>query len=529
MSRRLKHDHGSHDVGAMQALDRFDHEDRWFGGFDEILSPMQCGWKGTDRFGDPGLLVQANFASQWGYNHSGKGAAAQAIGQVVVQHNSFEEAGHAAFSLEVGGKLKEGSRGIDIGRAAGDITQVNFAGQWGHNQSGAGAAVQTLDQLATQHNRLEAAGDASFSLEVGGALRGSIRDIDIGHVAGEVIQVNFADQSAHNHSAAGAAGQILDQLAAQQNWLEAFGHASFSLEVEGNLGTVRDIDIGLIAGHIIQANFADQWGQNQSGIGTAGQVIDQAALQHNWLEASGGVSFSLEVEGNLGSVHGIDVGLIAGDITQSNILDQWASNGTGKGAAEQTVDQVALQHNWVGAAGYLNFSLVVEGSADAIYGIDVGLITGGITQTNILDQWAVNAIGKGVAEQTIDQVALQDNWLQATGGIDVTLVIEGAFHQAIHDIRIGLTSGDILQSNSSLQQGANSASGMFPTQQTIEQFITQANIVDPDGHEHIVITVDDDYSGIISDLEIGLVSQVNQVNSATQVAINAGGGWHMLG
>jgi hypothetical protein len=389
-------------------------------------------------------------------------------------------------------------------------------------------------QVAEQDSRFEASGHPDFAYQVGGRL-GGIRDIDIGRDAGEVVQINALWQSASG--AAGGKGGVLavPQTAEQDNWLRAAGDANFFLHVEGNAGSIRGIDVGLIAGHVVQANLAGQWATATGAAGkkTGGGApdIEQVVAQANWLEATGEVDSTLHIEGNVGSIRDIDVGLVAGSIVQANAAWQAASSPAGKGAAINSIDQIVQQENRLQASGDIDFTLVVEGNVGAIYDIEVGLVAGEILEVNAAAQRALNAGGKGAgaAPQTIEQIALQQDLILALGEVDVTLVVEGAFHESIHDITFGLVAAEIVQANLAQQQGTNVGGGGVA--QSIVQFITQSNVIDTGGGGlDVTVTIGAGFTGPIAGIEIGLVvGEITQTNDAVQIAINAGDGWCLLG
>jgi hypothetical protein len=390
-------------------------------------------------------------------------------------------------------------------------------------------------QVAQQDSRFEAAGDPDFAYHVGGRL-GGIRDIDVGCDAGEVIQINAVWQSASGGAGGKGSAPAVPQTVAQENWLRVAGEANFFLHVEGNVGSVRDIDVGLVAGSVIQANLEGQCataggagGKKAGGSGGAPD-IEQAAAQANWLEATGQVDFFLHVEGNVGSVRDIDVGLVAGSVVQANAAWQAASSPAGKGGAVRSIDQVALQENRLQASGDIDFTLVVEGNVGAIHDIEVGLVAGEILEVNAAAQQASNAGGKNAgaaAPQTIEQVALQQDLILALGDVNVTLVIEGAFRESIHDITLGLVAAEIVQANLSRQQGSNGGGG--DGAQTIVQHITQTNLVNGSNGLDVTVTIDAGFAGPAAGIEIGLVvGEILQANNSVQVAINAGDGWCLI-
>jgi hypothetical protein len=170
-----------------------------------------------------------------------------------------------------------------------------------------------------------------------------------------------------------------------------------------------------------------------------------------------------------GKIRDIEVGLITGDVVQSDSAVQAASNSSGKGKprAEQAIDQAILQGNQVSAAGEVDLTIVVEGNLKGdIRDIEVGLITGDVVQSNSAAQLASNSTsgkGRSRAEQEIDQAIVQGNLLEVYGDVDVTIVVEGDFHGKIRDIEIGLITADVTQSNAGLQVASNDAGGKGKT------------------------------------------------------------------
>ena len=146
----------------------------------------------------------------------------------------------------------------------------------------------------------------------------------------------------------------------------------------------------------------------------------------------------------------------------------------------------------------------------------MGLVAGEILEVNAAAQQASNAGGKNAgaaAPQTIEQVALQQDLILALGDVNVTLVIEGAFRESIHDITLGLVAAEIVQANLSRQQGSNGGGGGGA--QTIVQHITQTNLVNGSNGLDVTVTIDAGFAGPAAGIEIGLVvGEILQANNS---------------
>ena len=137
-----------------------------------------------------------------------------------------------------------------------------------------------------------------------------------------------------------------------------------------------------------------------------------------------------------GKIRDVEVGLITGDVTQTASSGQGASNvvigGTG---ASETKAQSASQANTVFVGADADLGIKVDGRMQGqIRDVEVGLITGDVTQTNVAAQAAGNlSVGGDVGSQTVGQAVQQGNFLAAVGDIDITLVFEGDFKGQVRD------------------------------------------------------------------------------------------------
>ncbi|GAA0589293.1 hypothetical protein GCM10009416_29830 [Craurococcus roseus] len=292
-------------------------------------------------------------------------------------------------------------------------------------------------------------------------------------------------------------------------------------------GKIRDVEVGLITGDVTQTNSSAQSANNTSvGGGGGSQTNGQFVLQTNTVVAEGDADLDITIQGKFkGEIRDVEVGLITGDVTQSNTAWQAAGNLSvgGGGAGAQANTQIVEQINHVSAIGSVEVDMVFSGSFQGkVRDLEVGLITADVTQANHAVQGAANiAIGGSGGTQTIVQGAGQANVLAVVGDVDITLVFEGDFKGQVRDITIGVVTGDVNQTNTAVQVGMNVSAGRHSGSQSIEQFITQTNVVDANGDVDVVIRFDPAYKGDYRDIGISLmIDNVLQSNTAFQSASN---------
>jgi hypothetical protein len=291
-------------------------------------------------------------------------------------------------------------------------------------------------------------------------------------------------------------------------------------------GKIRDVEVGLITGKVTQANSSVQLAANISAGGDGSQENDQSASQTNQIVTEGDANFGIVVNGQFeGQIRDIEVGLITGDVTQTNTAFQAAANvsaGYGSGSS-QANDQSVVQTNLIEAIGNIDVNMVINGEFKGkIRDVEIGLITADVTQINDATQLAANisAGGGGGSSQANDQSVSQTNHLAVIGDIDITIVFDGDFKGQFRDVRIGVATGDISQSNTAIQVGLNVSGGRGDLQSN-SQLITQTNTVDPDGDLHVTLVVDADHKGDFRDIDITLtVDNILQSNDAGQIAVN---------
>jgi hypothetical protein len=292
--------------------------------------------------------------------------------------------------------------------------------------------------------------ELAYEMAVGGSLKGSIRDVEVGLVTGEIVQVNGVASTSAN-LAVGTADSVTQHTASnvlQVNNLSLSGDASLDFDIRQDFrGQIRDIEVSLVTGDIIQINFADQHALN-AALGTSGettQSIWQGALQANVIEIAGSVALDIVTLCDFhGQMRNIEVGLITGDIVQSNDLLQWASN--------------------------LAFETV------------------------------------GGTAQTISQLALQENIVQVIGGVRVSIVFEGDFKGQFRDVTVGILAADVLQANESLAVGVNLAAlNDGKTTQDIAAVSSQMFWVDVEGALNVEIRIADGVKGSVRGLQIDVV------------------------
>lgn len=176
-------------------------------------------------------------------------------------------------------------------------------------------------------------------------------------------------------------------------------------------------------------------------------------------------------------------------------------------------------------------AVAVTGIIDGkIRDVEIGLITGAVTQTNSSVQNAANtSVGSG-ASQTNGQFASQTNTLVATGKADLDITVSGSFKGEIRDVEIGLITGDVTQTNVAWQAAGNFAagSGGAGTQANL-QVVEQVNSLSAIGSVEVDMVFSGAFQGKVRDLEVGLITaDVTQANHAGQgaanIALGGGGG-----
>lgn len=294
------------------------------------------------------------------------------------------------------------------------------------------------------------ASSGEYNLELTGSFDGKIRDVDVGLVTGKVTQTNKAAATAIN-AAIGNTGNTSQTAASdllQVNELSIAGDASLGFTVNGSFkGQIRDIEVGLVTGNITQRNVAEQIAFNAAvgNHGATDQSAVQAALQANIIDIAGTVDVSFVTNGKFhGQIRDVEVGLITGDIVQTNYLSQIAAN--------------------------LAFASV------------------------------------GSTTQKVQQETLQANVLRSIADVNVTVVFEGDFKGKFRDVSIGVITADVLQSNSSVAVGLNIASANDGrTDQSISQFASQRSWIDASGDLNVELRIDDGFKGQIRDLDIQVI------------------------
>lgn len=300
-------------------------------------------------------------------------------------------------------------------------------------------------------------------------------------------------------------------------------------------GKIRDVEVGLITGDVVQTNSSTQSANNTSIGGGGSQTNGQSASQTNTVAADGEADLDIAIKGKFkGEIRDVEIGLITGDVFQANVAEQVTGNlSIGNGAVgAQTNLQIVEQANYLLAMGSVEVDMVFSGSFQGkVRDLEVGLITADVTQTNYAGQGAANIAigGGGGGTQTNVQGAGQANVLAVVGDVDITLVFEGDFKGQVRDVTIGVVTGDVSQTNTAIQVGMNISAGRHSGSQAIEQFITQTNTVDANGNVGVVIKFDPGYKGDYRDIELSLmIDNVFQSNAAVQIASNVASDniWH---
>lgn len=290
--------------------------------------------------------------------------------------------------------------------------------------------------------------------------------------------------------------------------------ADYDLDVTGSFhGKIRDVDVGLVTGDVTQANVAVTASTNVAvASGDTTQATSAEALQLNGVLVSGDASLDIDINGTFkGQIRDIDVGLITGDVVQLNGSAQASTNASvgNSGPTTQAVSQAALQANVVEVSGTVDVSIVANGDFKGqIRNVEVGVVTGDVHQSNLASQTADNLAFSfaGTSSQSIQQVTLQENLLQAIGDVHVSIVFEGDFKGQFRDVTIGVVTADVIQSNSSVAVGVNLVDGGGgKAAQDISSFASHANWIDAEGDLNVEIRIADGFKGQIRDLDIGVM------------------------
>lgn len=368
-------------------------------------------------------------------------------------------------------------------------------------------------QLAAQSNDVVVAGDAWFGVDFGFARWGSIRKVEVGPVTDDISQSNRVDQQI-SVVGRGAAPTSVEQISAQLNGLAAEGEVGAIIYGHrAFIGSISGIEVGLVTGELDQENRAMARAQLR---GSGPSEVEQAGMQANLLDVQGSVWVTMEVHRIFaGAVQRIEVGLLSADVQQTGLLSQRVSSVSVAAEAEQAVQQGNLLEVW----GQLNFFLDVRSSfTGRIRDVEIGLVTGEIVQRNEARQEAIFT-GRAAADApaSAEQSTSQLNLISASGGLDAMIRVEGHFKGIIEDVEIGLITADITQTNLAGQQlrAAIGAGGDASALQSIQQW----NSVEVHGDLSVSLVIDGNFTGRIQNLEIGLLTgNVDQVHLAGQIA-----------
>lgn len=419
--------------------------------------------------------------------------------QIALQDNRLKVAGDPSFSLDFDGRPKGTVRGVEVDPVTDAVSQSNRA-DLRISIGGEGPQPVTAEQADAQVNRIKAVGDAAFTIAGDGVFKGIVCDIEVGLITGEVAQQNHAGQRISSDD--GGSSEAI-QSVCQDNALEALGDVSFHVIAGGLLtGTIRNVEVGLLTGSVEQCNHADQEASLGNGSESATALSSgQSASQANWIAVAGDVAFTLDVGGAFsGVIEGIEIGLVTADIRQSNLAGQLASL---SGAGETQADQRVLQENGVEVTGDLSFSIVVEGDfTGRIQDVKVGLLQGEVGQLNDSRQ-----VASAEDPATIEQTALQENWLEALDDIDISLIFTGTFSGDLQNLTIGLTPVDVEQSNFLVQRASDDPAGIASESlPDLSRFMTRSHSVGEDGRIDldVAIVIGAEFADDFSDLIIGV-------------------------
>jgi hypothetical protein len=293
----------------------------------------------------------------------------------------------------------------------------------------------------------------------------------------------------------------------EHNWPS---HDKYDVVVHGKFdGKIRDIEVGLITGDITQANIV---------LSTKINSIPTSISQSNVVILEGDVDLDFTFNGNFkGEIRDIEVGLITGDVIQTNTVKLAGAQGFKNSSKLQTESSVSQENTFL-MSGDFNVDVVFNGKFDGkIRDVDIGLLTGDVNQMNSIMMVGPKAGSSKDGPLGATSIS-QTNFLSVVGDVDLAIVFDGDFRGQLSDIDIGLIAGDISQTNSVIEVGLD-VSGGGQNIDIFKQFVTQTNSVDVNGNVDITLTIDADYRGNFSDIKISLI--VDSIFQANTTVINA--------
>ncbi len=418
------------------------------------------------------------------------------VSQLATQANEIDVDGNVGVTLCVDGDFTGKVRALEAGLVTGDLAQRNYLVQ---KLTFQGTIPAEFEQEATQGNLIAAAGSLDVTFKVGEQFAGLLRDVDLGLLASKLKQNNAVVQNATGRGGDG------EQSVLQASGIEVKGDVDLFVKVEEDFaGMFQGLDVGLITGTIIQRNQASQTATLNGKPDAAVEVV-QSASQLNLVTAEGTLDARLDICGSsYGRIDGVEIGLITADIEQINLSAQTTSSaGSRTGLNTQ---QDVLQQNIVEVFADLRVGIVVDGDfTGSINDVEIGLLTGGISQVNDATQVARPS---GSALQT--QAVAQENLfrLDLIDDVDISIVVDGPFDGELDGLTIGLTFAEVEQGNFSFQKttGAEAALSARAATPDLSRFATRSHSFDADGRLDldIDIVIDAGNADDFSDLFIGI-------------------------
>jgi hypothetical protein len=375
------------------------------------------------------------------------GDAPVTVSQTAVQANETDVDGNVGVTLCVLGDYVGRLRNIDVGLVVDGIKQGNHLTQ---KLNFGGTVPAEFGQDAAQGNLVSACGSLDVTFKVGGRFAGTLRDADLGLLAGPIRST-----TRRSRPPAAAAGMACRPAAGER----AADHRRRRLQpkIEHDfLNVFQRIDIGLVTGTITQRNQASQT-VTLNGKADAPVQAEQSAQQVNLIVAEGTLDARIDICGtSTGRIEDVEIGLITADITQLNFASQSASSsGSRTGTA---TDQDIIQQNIIEVFADLRVHILVDGDFSGhIRDVEIGLLSGSITQVNEATQLARPA---GPAPQT--QLAAQENRfrLDLIDDVEISIIVQGGFDGMLDGLTVGLIFAEVEQGNFSFQQTSGPEAAM---------------------------------------------------------------------
>jgi hypothetical protein len=281
-----------------------------------------------------------------------------------------------------------------------------------------------------------------YDIVVNGKFDGKIRDIEVGLITGDVTQANIILGSKSNFSTSSIS---------QSSVVIVEGAVDLDFSFNGKFkGEIRDIEVGLITGNVLQINTVKLAGAQ--GFKSSNKLQTESAIsQENTLLMSGNLDVDVVFNGKFdGKIRDVDIGLLTGDVVQMNST---IAVGPKAGSSKDGPPGATFvsQSNSLSVVGDVDLKIIFDGDFKGqLSGIDIGLITGDISQTNSVIEVGLDVSGGDKNIDIFRQFVTQTNSVDGNGDVDITLRIDADYRGNFSDIKISLIVDNIFQANTTV-------------------------------------------------------------------------------